>query len=143
MITHYIIISSSYLDGTRIALDITGNPNIKPKTIKTTIQKIKQACGKSTPLSTHTITTSDATWESVKTYDPYFDNIKPIDTLSEFIDIINRNRVLSDLDIIQYILAKYPYTTPNIQHILKKANDDYIKHYQKPLFEKSTQKHVR
>lgn len=45
MVKHYIIMSSSYTDGTRVALDITEGSLLNSKAIAKIIQDIKQSHG--------------------------------------------------------------------------------------------------
>ena len=75
MVKHYIIMSSSYTDGTRVALDITEGSLLNSKAIAEIIKEIKQSCGKDVPLSTHLIETESDSWESVTEYDPFFEDV--------------------------------------------------------------------
>lgn len=65
MVKHYIIMSSSYTDGTRVALDIAEDRLLNTEAIAKIIQDIKQSCGKDVPLSTHLIETELDSWASV------------------------------------------------------------------------------
>ena len=47
MIKHYIIMSSSYTDGSRVALDITEDCFLNSKAIAEMIEEIRKNCGKS------------------------------------------------------------------------------------------------
>ena len=71
MIKHYIIMSSSYTDGSRVALDITEDCFLNSKAIAEMIEEIRKNCGKDVPLSTHFIETESASWDSVVAYDPF------------------------------------------------------------------------
>ena len=51
MIKHYIIMSSSYTDGSRVALDITEDCFLNSKAIAEMIEEIRKNCGKDVPLS--------------------------------------------------------------------------------------------
>ena len=68
MIKHYIIMSSSYTDGSRVALDITEDCFLNSKAIAEMIEEIRKNCGKDVPLSTHFIETESASWDSVVAY---------------------------------------------------------------------------
>ena len=50
MIKHYIIMSSSYTDGSRVALDITEDCFLNSKAIAEMIEEIRKNCGKDVPL---------------------------------------------------------------------------------------------
>ena len=69
MVKHYIIMSSSYTDGARVALDITEASQLNSDAIAKIIREIKQSCGDDVPLSTHLIETGTESWESVVKYD--------------------------------------------------------------------------
>ena len=73
MIRHYIIMSSSYTEGTRIALDIVEESKLNKESIAGILKEIKETCGKDVPLSTHLICTSSKDWSSVQRYDPFFE----------------------------------------------------------------------
>ena len=75
MVKHYIIMSSSYTDGTRVALDITEASLLNSESISKIIQSIQKRCGKDVPLSSHLIETKSDTWASVAEYDPFFENV--------------------------------------------------------------------
>lgn len=51
MIKHYIIMSSSYTDGSRVALDITEDCFLNSKAIAEMIEEIRKNCGKDVPLN--------------------------------------------------------------------------------------------
>ena len=76
MIKHYIIMSSSYTDGSRVALDITEDCFLNSKAIAEMIEEIRKNCGKDVPLSTHFIETESASWDSVVAYDPFFEDVE-------------------------------------------------------------------
>ena len=76
MAKHYIIMSSSYTDGTRVALDITEVSLLNSEVIAEIIKEIKQRCGKDVPLSTHLIETDSDSWSSVAEYDPFFEDVE-------------------------------------------------------------------
>ena len=110
MIKHFIIMSSSYTDGVRVAFDIIGNDlSIKEKA-EQIISLIKQKCGDDVPLSTHFLETADCSWESVERYDPFFENVKCIQSIDVFIETIKKDRTLSGLDVANYILSKVKCT---------------------------------
>ena len=45
MIKHYIFMSSSYTDGTRVALDITDESLLNSEAIGAMLKEIKRICG--------------------------------------------------------------------------------------------------
>lgn len=110
MVKHYIIMSSSYTDGTRVALDITEDRLLNSESIAKIIQDIKQSCGKDVPLSTHFIETEYESWTSVAEYDPFFEGVVCSKSVQEFSEKIKTGRVLKGLDVATYILSKIKCT---------------------------------
>ena len=62
---HYVIISSSYSSGTRIALDITIEGKSDKQKVIDVSKQILDSCGKDTPIATHLIDTTSSSWKSV------------------------------------------------------------------------------
>ena len=110
MVTHFIFMSSSYSLGTRIALDYIVTDESVQKELKQHLDKIIQECGKDVSISTHMIQSDDETWKSVCTADYYFNNVKVIKNLSEFIKLIQKDRKLQGIDIAKYILSRVTCT---------------------------------
>ena len=135
MIKHYIIMSSSYTDGTRIALDITEDRLLNSTEISKVIRSIKDECGKDVPLSTHFIETESASWSSVAAYDPFFKDVVCVKTAEEFSEKIRKDRVLSGLDVANYILSKIKCTHLSLEKLVYFAYADYLCEYSDRLFE--------
>ena len=102
MIKHYIIMSSSYTDGSRVALDITEDCFLNSKAIAEMIEEIRKNCGKDVPLSTHFIETESASWDSVVAYDPFFEDVECTKSTTAFSEKIKKGRVLSGLDVCEH-----------------------------------------
>ena len=134
MVKHYIIMSSSYTDGTRIALDITKANMLNSERITEIIQDIKQGCGEDVPLSTHFVETESDSWESVARYDPFFENVERIKSVVEFSEKIKKDRVLTGLDVATYILSKIKCTHLSLEKLVYFAYADYLCEYSEPLF---------
>ncbi len=135
MIKHYIIMSSSYTDGTRIALDITEVSLLNSEVIAKIIQDIKQSCGKDVPLSTHLIETESNSWTSVAKYDPFFEDVKCVKSVAEFCEKIKKGRVLTGLDVAAYILSKIKCTHLSLEKLVYFAYADYLCEHSERLFE--------
>ena len=135
MVKHYIIMSSSYTDGARIALDITEDSLLNSMAIAKIIQDIKQSCGKDIPLATHLIETESDSWTSVAEYDPFFKNVKHIKSVEEFSEKIKKDRVLSGLDVANYILSKIKCTHLSLEKLVYFAYADYLCDHSERLFE--------
>lgn len=135
MVKHYIIMSSSYTDGARIALDITEARSLNSKSIAAVMADIKQRCGKDVPLSTHLLETDSVSWESVTAYDSFFDNVVCTRSVTEFSEKISRGRVLSGLDVANYILSKIQCTHLALEKLVYFAYADYLCAHFEHLFE--------
>lgn len=135
MAKHYIIMSSSYTDGVRIALDITEEQLLNSKAITKMIETIKAVCGRDVPLSTHFIETPATSWQSVAEYDPFFDGVKCMKTVEEFSAKIQKDRVLSGLDVATYILTKLKCTHLSLEKLVYFAYAEYLCEYHERLFE--------
>ena len=90
MIKHYIIMSSSYTDGSRVALDITEDCFLNSIEIAEMIEEIRKNCGKDVPLSTHFIEAESASWDSVVAYDPFFEDVECTKSTTAFSEKIKK-----------------------------------------------------
>lgn len=135
MAKHYIIMSSSYTDGTRVALDITEVSLLNSETITEIIKDIKQSCGKDVPLSTHLIETGSDSWASVAEYDPFFEDVECTKSVAEFSEKIKKDRVLTGLDVATYILSKVKCTHLSLEKLVYFAYSEYLCEHSERLFE--------
>ena len=135
MIKHYIIMSSSYTDGSRVALDITQDCFLNSKAIAEMIEEIRKNCGKDVPLSTHFIETESASWDSVVAYDPFFEDVECTKSTTAFSEKIKKGRVLSGLDVANYILSKIRCTHLSLEKLVYYAYADYLCEHSERLFE--------
>ena len=135
MVKHYIIMSSSYTDGTRVALDITEVSQLNSEAIAKIIQDIKQLCDKDVPLSTHLIETASDTWDSVAAYDPFFRDVECVKSTEAFSDKIRKGRTLSGLDVANYILSRIRCTHLSLEKLVYFAYADYLCEHSERLFE--------
>lgn len=141
-IKHVIVLSKSYSERTRIALDIRIDEG------QDAISKILKKCGHGAYFSVHIIPTNSEKWDSVVETDLYFKDVKVVDSLEEFIDKINRGRRLEANDVANYILCKLSCTSSELEKLLVCCYDDYFAKYGKSLFEKNSlnfidQKHLK
>ena len=138
MIAHYIITSSSYSKGTRIAHDyaIETEKTTQEVTdyLKDRVKKIYNECGIDVSVSTHLIHTGDKSWESVSNYDGFFKGVEEIKDLDEFISTINKDRELKGTDIAKYILTKKECTHLKLQKLVYFCYAEYLTTHDK-LFE--------
>ena len=135
MVRHFIILSDSYSEHTRIALDILEKTQEDVDSIKGIVLKIKKACQDEAPFSTHSICADSEEWASVLKVDPYFAGVKVIDSVDEFIAKIMKDRVLSVTDVAQYILTRISCSLLELQIFCHLCAADYFEETGKPLFE--------
>lgn len=134
MINHYIIVSSAYSIGKRIALDYTGN-RFKKDLIQQDIEYIIEKCGKDVAISSHSIQTESESWESVEKKDQFFKNIKLVNDKKEFANILLKDRTLKGIDIAKYILSIAPSTHLKLQKLVYMCYADYLCEENEKLFD--------
>ena len=135
MAKHYIIMSSSYTDGTRVALDITDIGMLNSESISEIIEDIKQSCDRDVPLSTHLVETASDSWKSVAEYDPFFEGVECSKSVEEFSEKVKQGRVLTGLDVATYILSKIKCTHLSLEKLVYFAYADYLCEHSERLFE--------
>lgn len=133
MITHYIIMSSSYSKGKRIALDYIVHEDEYMK-LKEVMSKIIKKCGKDVSVSTHFVQTDSESWNSVVKKDYFFKNVELISTIEEFIKLIKKDRILNGLDVAKYILSKVKCTHLKLEKLVYLCFADYLCKYDKELY---------
>ncbi len=127
LIHHKIIISSSYSEKTRIALHYVIKEQEDVDSVYADIQAIRQAYdGKYVSFSDHGLSTKSESWESVVEYDGYFENIRVIDTVDEFIELIRKDRYLKGADVAKYILSKIPCDKSKLHKLTYMCYADYL-----------------
>ncbi len=134
MTTHYIIMSSSYSKGKRIALSNL----VKEKDyleLREIVQDITSKCGKDVSLSTHFVQTDSESWESVVEKDHFFKGVEVIESKEKFIELIQKDRTLKGLDVARYILSKVKCTHLKLEKLVYLCFADYLCKYDKELFE--------
>lgn len=135
MLTHYILLSSSYSKGERIALDfiIEEEKNFEKK-MNNILQEIKEKCGKDVSFSTHYIQTDSKEWKSVVGKDSFFKDVVIIKSVDNFITLIQKDRKLDGLDVAKYILTKIRCTHLKLEKLTYFCYADYLCRYHKKLF---------
>ncbi len=135
MVRHFIIMSDSYSDGARIALDIIEKGMKDAKYIKNIILKIKKVCKGEAPFSTHSICADTEDWESVVKTDPYFKDVKVIESVDDFIEKIMKDRILKGTDVARYILTKLSCSHLKLEKLCYLCYADYLCKARTRLFE--------
>ncbi len=134
MITHYIITSSSYSKGKRIALDYIIYEKTDFSELQKILIKILEKCGKDVSVATHFVQTDSDSWESVKEKDYFFEEVELIEDIDEFIKLIQEDRLLVGLDVAKYILCKIKCTHLKLEKLVYLCYAEYLCKYNKELF---------
>lgn len=124
MITHYILLSSSYSTHRRIVLHFLGDS--KEEYIAAVREVSRAYDGKIVPFSTHTIISDSESWESVVETDPYFDDVAVIGTVAEFVELVKKERYLTGLHVAKYILSKMRCTHARLEKLTYMCYADYL-----------------
>lgn len=135
MIKHFMILSSSYSTGTRIAMHYIIDEQMNPDMLISEVKKIKELCGETVPISTHYVETDSPDWYSVIEKDGFFEDVHVVETLVEFVNLISIDRVLKGLDIAKYILATHICTHLELEKLVYMCYADYLCSTHKRLFE--------
>ena len=123
MYNHCIIMSSAYSIGKRIALHYI---NLNEIEMKSKIDFIMNKCGKDISLSTHYIMTEKDTWKSVVDFDKFFLNVKLIDNINTFVDLILKDRELIGLDVAKYITSRCSCTHLKLEKLTYFCYAEYL-----------------
>ena len=134
MVTHFIFMSSSNSLGTRIALDFIVEKVSIQSELKKDLDMIIDRCGRDVSISTHMIQADDKTWEAVCNADYFFKDVKVIEDLKTFIELIQKDRKLQGIDVAKYILSKITCTQLKLQKLVYLCFADYLCETGKELF---------
>lgn len=74
-------------------------------------------------------------WDAVVEYDPFFEDVKLIKSVSEFAEKIEKDRVLSVLDVAKYIYSKTKCNSSSLDRFVCLAYADYSREHPDSLFE--------
>lgn len=104
MARHFVIMSSSYSLGKRIAIDYSSKDKVNFDIINKQIDEIIKQCGKDVSISTHFVQTETTEWESLIKADSFFEDVLVVNP-TKFIQLINQDRELKGTDVAKYILS--------------------------------------
>lgn len=135
MTRHFIILSSAYSLGKRIALDYCYKEMSEIKQAQKGIEFIKDKCGDDVPISVHSIETEEPGWDKLVEYDNYFKNVKVVKTKEEFVEIVLKDRHLLGIDVAKYILSRVPCTHLKLEKLTYMCYADYLCKTKEKLFE--------
>lgn len=127
MVIHYIILSSSYSTHSRIALHKPYLERIDYSEVGPIISSIEGCFGGATvQIGVHIMQTRSDDWNSVVEEDPYFQGVKVIGTMDEFIRLIKEDEFLKGVDVAGYILKTVPCTQTRVNELTYMCYADYL-----------------
>lgn len=130
---HMIIICSSYSRGKRIARHYLLPEDLDK--VSQELEKIYESCGRDIPISTHVVITSSKSWESVKETDGFFKGVINSTNIDTFIASIKKDRVLTGIDIANYILSRKRFFHVKIEKLVYYCYAEYLCRTDDKLFE--------
>lgn len=134
MFKHFIVIGNAFNIGKRIALHyVDENFNIFSEYYASLTKEQKEKY----VLSFHTVETNQNDFSSVKNKDAFFANLKVINDINEFFDILNKNNNITAYDVAKYIITSHAYCHTKIQKLVYMCYADYLIKYKKKLFDDS------
>ena len=134
MAKHFVIMSSSYSKGTRIAIDYAKKEELNTEFIEEQVKKIKKACGDTVPISIHTVQTETEEWSSLVKADQFFQDFEVVN-IDEFIMFVKIDRKLRGIDVAKYILSKIQCTHLKLQKLVYLCYAEYLTQNKERLFE--------
>ncbi len=134
LLTHYIIMSSSYSNGIRIALHYVIDELVNIEKLNLIVPQIIERCGKDVSISTHSMQLASLKWEDVVKKDSYFKDVVVVNSVDEFIDLINKDRVLLGIDVAKYVICKVKCTHLKLEKLVYFCFAEYLAEYNKELY---------
>lgn len=135
MFKHFMILSSSYSSGTRIAMHYVIGEEMNSQMLADEIKTIKQYCGETVSISTHYVETDSYDWRSVAEKDAFFADVHVVESLVEFVNLISEDRILKGIDIAKYILSVMKCTHLQLEKLVYMCYADYLCLTGKRLFD--------
>ena len=135
MFKHYIIMSSAFTLGSRIALHYIIKEDKDLSRVEEDIKFIEKNAVNDVHLSSHSLATDSEDWDSVVKKDGFFKHVKVIDDVKEFVKYIDDDKDLKGLDVAKYILSKIPCTHLKLEKLVYLAYADYLEKTNARLFE--------
>lgn len=132
MYHHYIIISTSFTLGTRIALHYVEKNFVNESKIAEAIDSLQKR--KKMDIGIQSLFLEDKDWESVVEFDSFFGDIKVYASLEEFIKVLKLDELITALDIAKYFLSIKPLTQLQLHKLVYLAYKHYLVEFKEKLF---------
>ncbi len=127
MINHYIILADGWSVSSRIALHYTFDGPPDGRAFRQDVKRIQNCFERDyAKVAVHTIQSLSESWESVVAKDSYFDDVRVIDTVEEFIDILRKDECPRSDVVSQYILNLTECGMDRLNMLLYLCDAEYI-----------------
>lgn len=133
MYQHFILIASSYTEGTRIGFHLSAKDQIEKSIIEDKMKRISQI--KREDIGVHSLITDSPEWGSVIQLDSFFEDIMVCQSFDEFEDALTFDSKITAVDIAKFFLAMKPMSHLKIQKLVYLAYKEYLFKYKRSLFE--------
>lgn len=127
---HFIIMGDSYTRGYRVALHKVAETSKKAPDRRSVVDKISGL-----DYSLHSVVTDSPEWSSVSAYDPFFEGVREVGSVDEFIEAVTEDRVLSEADVATYIRSVGVTPDSALEMILDESNRECIRQLGHPLYD--------
>lgn len=133
MFQHFIIVASSYTQGSRVGFHIVApEGKLENDKIRSILDRLKEI--KRDDVGIHSFTSDDRTWESVLKFDSFFEDVMICDDFKEFEEIVKSDLKLSAIDIAKFFLAIQATSHLKLQKLIYLAYKKYLLKYKEQLF---------
>ncbi|GAK03105.1 phage-associated protein [Geomicrobium sp. JCM 19037] len=117
MVSHFIAIQSSYVQGKRIGWHSVNEDEMDKDHIRSFLIKYKRECG-NVHLGIHKLKTDRRSKKSIAEKDKFFEDVIFTSDIDEFINIAKRDGELVADDVARFILSMLPVSHLKLQKLI-------------------------
>lgn len=128
MYHHFIIIASSYLQGSRVAFHMS-SPEGQLDADKIQELLIRLEKMKREDVGIHSFVTDSSDWNSVLALDSFFEDVAICRDFDEFEAVLKSDLQLSALDVAKFFLSMRPMSHLKLQKMIYLAYKTYLLEY--------------
>ncbi|MET3682769.1 hypothetical protein ABID56_000859 [Alkalibacillus flavidus] len=133
MFHHFILLQSNFSKGKRVAFHRVSDDIEGLKEFNQMTHDLKHGFNELS-FGFHHIKTSSQDWQSVIKYDPFFEDVIPISSLSVFKKYLLDDEKVTVYDIANLIVSRIECTHLKLQKLLYLYYIEFIKKYDYPSF---------
>ncbi|MDT2859201.1 DUF4065 domain-containing protein [Lactococcus lactis] len=133
MYQHFILVASSYTEGTRIGFHLSAESQIEKSIIEDKMKRISQINRED--VGVHSLITESSSWESVIKLDSFFKDVMICQSFDEFEAALAFDSKITAIDIAKFFLAVKPMSHLKIQKLVYLAYKEYLSKYKLSLFD--------